>query len=264
MAGSEVAVSDDGKSAIERFQAEFGGGVPVGLENVGSDDLSLAIIRIDHEENKFLDSLTGQHYDELDGVILGLLKQRVLWDPDQDSKAPLLCKSRDANVGNPREEFPWEEYRKHGGQEVAGSETIACGSCSLAKWGTHPKNDTPWCSLQYAFPFAFGTDEQVAGLLTVQRSSLKGAQKYISAFVRDAVPLFAFKTKITLNGNRKGTVKYSTPNFIRGEAIEDPALFRAWSDQYTQIKALAGLTDVSGAAVVGESEPAQSPGAPPF
>lgn len=241
MAGKDVATIPAPSSAMEEFMKEFGNGAPAGLEDVGADDVALAMIKIDHTKAVFVDSLTGESYEEIDGVMLGLIKQRVMWDPDPDAKSGPLCKSHDSLTGHPRDAFPWESFKAH---EPIGSHDVACGTCTFAQWGSHPKNDTPWCSAMYTFPVVIGESPNVSGLLSFQRSGLAACKAYMSGFVRDRKPLFSHRTKISLEQSRKGTVYFCTPKFERGPLIEDITLWRAWQEAYNGIKALTGYRDL--------------------
>lgn len=259
-----IAKVDESASAVEQFMAEFGGAAPVGLENVGSEDISLAAIKIDHKEGVFVDSLTGQTYAEIDGVLLGMLKQRVLWDPDPEAKTGPLCKSSDSLVGEPREAFPWVEFKKQGGNEALGAAEINCGTCAFAKWGSHPKNKTPWCSMQYTFPLVIGLEPGVAGLVTFQRSGVKPTQAYMSGFVRDKIPLFAYRTKLSLNVQKAGTVDFATPVFKRGEAITDISQMREWAAAFKTIAEISGSADLGHDVLIEPVVPAGQATASPF
>lgn len=233
-----VVAAEEPRSALELYMEEMKDSeLPVGLESVSASDIALAMIRIDHKTGTFVDSLSGETYPELNCVLLGLLKQRVLWDAELDTQTGPLCKSRDANVGEPRDNFPWTEFNaKNGTVHMVEPQTILCETCPFAQWGSHPKNKTSWCTAQYTFPVIIGDAERVSGLLTFQRSGLSPTQRYITAFVRDSLPFFAYRTKITLEGAKNGAVTYYTPKFSRGEPINDLQKFHEWAEQYTAIK----------------------------
>jgi hypothetical protein len=246
MAGKEVATRDQDE-AVAQFMAEFASADSIpGLESVDANDVALALIKIDHDAGRFVDSLTGEEYPEIDGVLLGLLKQRVMWADDLENSTGPLCKSRDAITGVPREEFPWDHFKAKGGAEPTGSETIACDSCPLAQWGSHPSKNSPWCALQYTFPVAIGDSETVTGLLTFQRSAVSATKGYIGGFIRDRKPLFTHRTKITLEQARKGnSKKYCVPKFVRGDSVNDIEALRSWSLQFSNIQRVVQSTDLS-------------------
>lgn len=245
--GSEIAArTSSALSPLDEFRAAMGGSAIPGLESVDSSDISLPMISIDHKKNVFIDKLTGTEYPVLDGVLLGLLKQRVMWDselaPAGSSTGP-MCKSNDAVKGEPRENFPWAEFKKNGGPEPVNAPKIDCATCYFATWGSHPKNDTPWCSLQHVYPVVIGGGENITGLLTLSRSALKPSSAYLTGFVRDAKPLFMYRTTVALDHNKRGSVEYSVPKFSRGEATpEDIDLWRRWAKQYDDVKrAMQGI-----------------------
>lgn len=241
-------------SALDEFRAAMGGSSIPGLESVDASDISLPVISIDHKKNAFVDKLTGTEYPVLDGVLLGLLKQRVMWDADLapagTSTGP-MCKSNDAVTGEPRENFPWADFKKGSGPEPVGSSKIACATCYFATWGSHPKNDTPWCSIQHVYPVVIGGGENITGLLTLSRSGLKPSSAYLTGFVRDAKPLFTHRTTIALDSNKRGSVEYSVPKFTRGEATpEDLDLWRHWAKQYENVKRTMQGVDLTGSDAV--------------
>jgi hypothetical protein len=231
MTSSEIAPTTG--SAVEQFMSEFAG-APVGLEQVDSSDIVMSKITIEHELGLFKDSLTGQTYESLDTVLLGVIKGRVLWDTDLEAKDPLMCKSNDHEIGYPTAVFPKAAFEAKGGAWNPGG-TIACESCPLAAWGSHPKDNKPWCSEQMTFPLTLGDAAQVGGTITFQRSALGPTRAYVSAFVRESKPMFLYRTLITLDRNKMGSKVYSVPKFVRGEAIEDLALLRSYAEQYTHI-----------------------------
>ena len=86
---------------IEQYGA--GGGVD-GLEDVDDADLSTPILRIVHKEGVFIDNLTSVQYDEIPCVLLGLVKQRVLWPAEdldaESSKLPVVELHDRASTGH--------------------------------------------------------------------------------------------------------------------------------------------------------------------
>lgn len=254
MTSENLPASQAPSSALEEFLASHGGAIP-GLETVESDDVSLAIIKIDHKTGTFVDSLTGQSYSEIDGVLLGLLKQRIMWDTDLSAKNGLMCKSRDAKIGTPRESFPWAKFKERKGVEPVGSDEIACATCPFAEWGSHPQRDSSWCALQYTFPVVVGTDSNnVTGLLSLQRSGVKPAKSYVSGFIRDAIPMFSVRTTITLTRAENGGTVYYTPKFARGEAVEDVEAWKQWASDWGRISKIVSDTDIRGDVVIGDPD----------
>ena len=87
-------------------------GLPEGLEDTEASDLSMPIYRIDHEAGCFVNNLTNEEFPEFDAILLGRLKQRILWpmDPGGGAEGP-MCRSYDFNTGIPRAET-WVQSQK--------------------------------------------------------------------------------------------------------------------------------------------------------
>src|SRR5690606_25228480 len=77
-----------------------------GLEDVDASDLSMPRLQIVHEDAVWEDSLSNERFESLDVILLGLIKQRVLWPSEmgEESSAP-LCKSYNHTQGFPGEGF---------------------------------------------------------------------------------------------------------------------------------------------------------------
>ena len=271
MSSKEVTVieHDEPKSALEQFRAAMGGdGVAIpGLESVNQKDLTIPQIAIDHQAGKFVDRLTGETSDSIDGVLLGLLKAQVMWPPQQSApgqKPQPLCRSRDAVSGVPGETFPWADFKKGAEKnaeyspEPLGSPEIACATCYFAQWGSDVKSDSPRCTQQYVFPVMKrqGDGEYILnGLFTVQRTGIRPANAYISGFVRDGLPLFMHHTTVTLDVNRNGTVQFAVPKFRRGEATPaDAELWQSWAKTFEGIKRTTQKRDLGDSLVVTSTE----------
>lgn len=194
------------------------GEVIPGMEDYDtSTDAVMPTIRIDHKENVFVDALSKETFKSLDVVLLGLIKQRVLWEPDVDesNKGP-LCRSYDFKIGRPdQDRFPWA---KSGFEK--GTDTLPCEACPLQVWGSHPNRDAPWCSEQHTFALLRPTEGGgfSPALLTIQRSGIKPSRTYLTAFQNNRQALFTVITTITLDHRRRGTVDFSVPMFAKGEA----------------------------------------------
>jgi len=219
---------------------------PEGLEDFAPSDRVVPTLRINHKESVVEDSLSGAKYSELTVVLLGLIKQRVLWPPDMgEEKEQPLCRSYNFTEGHPSppeekslvERFPWEAAGY--GEPPAGWEGIVlpCGSCKLKDWGTHPRREAPWCSEQHTFAMLLPTDEGalIPVLFQIQRSALKPSKNYLSSFANAGQPLFTVFTKITLEARKRGSNDYSVPKFVRGQATP-PDLHAGFSQTYRSIR----------------------------
>jgi hypothetical protein len=207
-----------------------------GLEDFGTEDFVMPRLNINHGGANFVDNLTGQEYPELTVVLLGLIKQRILWDADVDEGEKPMCKSYDFSTGRPDVmRFPWK-VAKFDHQAGAKDGTLPCASCNLKEWGSHPQRETPWCSEQHTFPLLM----EVAGgyapaILTLQRSGIKPSRAYLSAFARTKTPLFTVKTKIGLTAQKRGSVNYAVPTFVKQDETDEDE-WSGFAQQYRSIR----------------------------
>ena len=80
----------------------------VGLEDVDAGDITVPRLKIVHAEGVFQDNLSNAKFAELNVILLGLVKQRLMWDVEVEDDAKPLCKSADFDHGIPSDSFPWE------------------------------------------------------------------------------------------------------------------------------------------------------------
>ena len=228
--------------AIPEVEDEFEG---LGLDDFdAASDGSIPRFNISGDSNAFIDSLSGEEYNPLRAILLGFKKQRVLWPPTMGEVAEdPWCKSvNPAEGGTPGEKFPWEAS---GFSLEAHSEgdLVPCDSCLLSKWGSHPDDDkdTPWCTEQFVFPSMVELSDGniVPAILTFQRSSLAPARRYVQSFARGKKrsPMFTVWTEITLEQNKRGSVKYSVPSFKKDELTAKEE-WRDYADTLRQIEAV--------------------------
>ena len=208
---------------VPQFDASFG------LGDFKVTDLSVPRVQIMHSECEFEDKSTGQTYEELEGVGLGLVNQRILWDAIMREDQGPLCSSLDSHNGTPGDAFPWEAS---GFKPTEGG--LSCDDCKLKEWGSHPTRDTPWCAEQYVIPFMTDLEgsgvEQVV-ILTFKGSGISAAKKWIGMAVRANQPLFANRVRISLQARKNGSVRYAVPAFDRGKDTE-PQFWRDYADNF--------------------------------
>ena len=214
----------------------------VGLEDVGAADIQMPRIQIDHEKAVFKDSTTGQEMDTLECVILGLVKQRIMWDSTVDDGDKPQCKSSDYSLGFPqmrtdipaRKQFPWaksnfnkEDFEPNDDGQIV----LPCTTCSLNKWGKD--SEKPLCSEQYTFPIYYRAPDGAMrpGMLSFQRSGLKAARTYTGTFATAKQPMFTVWTMISLRPESRGKVVYAVPLFSRGGS-SDASEWPGYADQY--------------------------------
>ena len=201
-----------------------------GLEDIEGEVGAVPRIGINHKGGTFKDTLSGEEFAEIVGVPLGVIKQRVMWDPDveNDNKKP-WCKSNDAKTGypNPSSErdggFPWSDAKgldpNTQPKDEFGRTIIACDSCPFAEWGRHPKtgkSTPPPCKERYTIPVVYNREGTAydppymdSGIVAFQGASITPIKRYLTAFVRNKLPLYSAVVRLKLNMQKRGSVDYS-------------------------------------------------------
>lgn len=189
-----------------------------GLEDFGTEDMTMPRLQIVGAEGVYKDSLSGETFEKVEVIVLGLIKSRVLWPPEMgDTPSAPLCRSNDAKIGRTGKDFPHDKL----GLTVAPEQgtPIECAKCPLQVWGSHPTRETPWCAEQYSFAIMMkdsDTGVWFPATVTFQGSGVKPVKNYLSSFKRSQKPMFVHTTIMTLEQRKRGTVKYSVPIFKPG------------------------------------------------
>jgi hypothetical protein len=236
---------------VEKFDpAEFGN---VGMEDVAASDLIVPRLQLDHKKAVFRDSLSKEEFTDLRVVILGLVKQRIMWDDDVEEGDKPQCKSPDFENGFPQmrtdipypKQFPWDRsnFRKEDFPPEAGINnliTLPCNSCVFQQWGKDPRSGKatpPPCSEQHTYPLLYTTDDSTwtVAIATFQRTGIKPSKNYISSFAQSNMPMFTSFTTLSLNAQSRGSVEYAVPVFRKGEQT-DRGMWPQYADQYRQIR----------------------------
>lgn len=219
------------KQALEALQDDD---MATGLEDFAPEDQVMPRLNISHPDAEFVDNLSGQKYSKLSVIMLGLVKQRVMWAAEVDEGDRPLCKSVNFTEGLPNvNEFPYSKTPFEKGQEQ-----LDCATCPLKEWGTHPQRETPWCSEQHTFPLLMVDEDgnpTAPALLTLQRSGIKPSRAYLSSFARDRRPLFTVFTNIELTPQKRGSVNYAVPRFSQGQPT-DPDQWQAFAQHFKQVR----------------------------
>lgn len=208
-----------------------------GLEDFKAEDMGAPPrLNIEHIDARFKVSGSGEEFTEGEFIILGMVRQRTMWHPEipEGESPPPMCKSPDFVNGFPEmsEEvksdfrFPWQASGMNPNMLVDNGEgvkqSVKCSDCKFKEWGTDPKSDRPWCSEEFTLPILYrGEDgEWYPALWTLKRSALKPVKQYMASFKSSKTPMFAVITKVTLTQNKRGNVRYCTPNFSKVEATD--------------------------------------------
>lgn len=192
--------------------------VPVGPveEDYGLGDVNTNVVpRLSaQKDGTFKNNITNEVVPTLRCIILGLVKQRVMWDAEvKEGEQKPLCRSSDALKGFPGTGFPTS--RATAGI-VNDDGTRDCASCPLKEWGDD--GSKPQCAEQLVL--AVLVDGDSPALLTFQRASVKPTNTYLSDFRRRKTGAFTHWTTIDLEVKTRGQVQYSLPIFTKSEATD--------------------------------------------
>jgi hypothetical protein len=263
----------------------------VGMEDLSAEDIRVPRLRIMHTEKLFKDTLTGVEYEELRAVILGVTKQRIFWASEVEDDDKPLCKSPDHEHGFPlvdptvpeHKRFPWHlsAFNSPGWQrpstepEMNGHVVLPCHQCNLKEWGNEGgKRKPPPCAEQFSYAMLYGAPDEepsMPAILTLQRSGMAAAKTYNSFFVAQGKPFFTFETKLGLDQQKRGTVKYCTP-VLQRLGPTDAGMWRGWSEQARSIREFLrqvpranddGTDQVTGTVTVSNENAAPPQAAPP-
>jgi hypothetical protein len=219
-----------------------------GLEDFIETGTRYPRLKFVHDEAVFMDDLDEWKTEVLDVILLGVVKQRIMFDKEvRDEDMKPQCKSLDgktawpnfAQDGDPRDVFPWAESHLDQSQlTVVGDKySLSCDICPFSQWGGKGKGSKPpRCSEAMNVPCLYYRDGQwVAATINFQRSSMGAAKSYISRFAKGHVPTFSQMTRITLNSNKRGTVTYVTPNFTT-TGPTDSAAYGQYAEMFGEVR----------------------------
>lgn len=245
--------------------ADAWGADDTGLEDVDVSDVIIPRLQIQHTTGTWKDNLSGVEYPSLNVILLGLVKQRIMWGEDIEDGDKPQCKSPDFVHGFPnlREDvaavkrFPFDDsnFSPSDAQPVEidsgvdkafpegyssnGLPVLDCASCSFSQWGTGPsgKGVPPRCSEQHTYAVLYEAEVGVwtPALVTLQRTGIKPSRSYISGFAQSKTPMFTVITELGLQQNSRGSVKYSVPTFKRMSA-SDRDYWGEYAEQYRSIR----------------------------
>lgn len=234
-----------------------------GLEDFDTSDVTMPRLSIDHPEGAFRNSQTEELFESLTVVLLGLHKSRIMWGEISEGEADApLCKSPNTRDGFPNmdpelpdsKQYPWDAQSvfqpssavplvlevDNNGDKLQTMPSLPCKDCHFKEWNTDPSGKRPWCSEEWVFPLLYqdpnDPDSWVPALWTVRRSGIKPARQYVTPFATKKTPIFTVATRLDLDINRRGSVKYCTPKFKK-VAKTDPEAYQDYFDSFKSAQA---------------------------
>jgi hypothetical protein len=220
-------------------------------------------ISIDHKNGLFKNSLNGETFPVLRAVMLGVIKQRVMFHPQVDDGDKPMCKSPDFNHGFPNESdeqpkdkrFPWAksnfdrdtvlqevnldpspEYPQ--GWSSNGHGVLPCKSCIFSMWDRGDWKQPP-CAEQHTYPLMLPVDGDevnfTGALISFQKTGIKPSKQYINGFYQARIPMFTKWTEISLQRLSRGTVDYCVPVFKKA-GDTDENYYGEWSEALRSVR----------------------------
>jgi hypothetical protein len=197
-----------------------------GLEDVDARDISMPIIKINHTSEQgypvFEDTSGNSLGAKIEVVPLGMVKQRVMWEPNRvakpGEKVYPICRARDFHNGIPDpERFPWDRTPFTPEQADANGGMISCQECPLKEWETGHDGKRPACNEQHAWVVKRRTedDDLIPGIVTFQSTGLKPSRTFFGSFVTESKSPYTQWVEIELEKKRQGNVNYGVPKFRR-------------------------------------------------
>jgi hypothetical protein len=220
-----------------------------GLEDFNMEDATIPRLTIVHKEGEFKDSLSNEQFSTIKVIILGLVKQRVLWHPDVEDGDWPMCRSANHDIGFPNlsddqpkdKRFPWAKSGFDPKDYPAGDDgqiRLPCSGCALKEWGSHPDGKRPYCSEQYTLAVYYDPNDDgnwLPAIITFQKTGLKPLKAYLSSFARGRMAAFQVVTEIGLTMQKRGSTDYSVPTF-RKIGNTDEENWREYSTTYRAMR----------------------------
>lgn len=246
-----MTVDTTGGGAVVPYDPDSYG--DVGLEDVGAADVVIPRLSINHLDATFKDNLSKAEYPTLKVILLGLVKQRIMWKSEVEDGDKPLCKSPDFEHGfpnvrqdvTPDKKFPWDESNFNPAdfppeKGINDLTTLPCANCKFSEWGTdkNGKSTPPPCTEQHTYPLLFSSDDGESyspALLSLQRTGIKPSRQYISSFAQSKTPMFTVFTQLSLTPQSRGSVRYAVPNLRRAEQT-DRDMWGEYASQYRTIR----------------------------
>lgn len=196
----------------------------MGLGDVSASDIKMPRLVIEHEEAMFKNTTTGELFPELNVVMLGLVKQRIMWDRTVDEGDRPQCKAPNNEIGFPqmrtdipeRKQFPWSRSNFNKDEATINEDgmiMLPCESCIFKDWGKD--RERPACSEQYTFPvyYEVAPDTWAPAIMSFKSSAIKNAKTYAGSFASRKTPMFTAITKLTLTPESRSKTRYAVPHF---------------------------------------------------
>lgn len=231
-------------------------GLETGIDDLSMDEIPTPRISIDHnpkgfDEGKYTDNQTGMFRDEFVGIVLGFVRQRIMWPANlEESVGMPMCKSNDSTRGMPNVDtsagdgmFPWHESAFNPNEVPVDPEynrvILPCANCQFKDWtGKGAKRTPPRCSEVFNLVVmfdAYGTGQMMPGFFSAKRSSIQPVKQYLAQFMQRNVPAYSQFAHFSLQHLTRGKNPYSVP-VIKSVGPTDQRLWPDFSENYKTLR----------------------------
>lgn len=241
----------DQSSAVQQFAQ---GDLNTGLDDFGIEEIPTPRLKILHREGQYQDSQTDVVFFGFNAVILGLVKQRIMWDGEdvEGNKNDVpKCKSNDYERGMPNvdptslRQFPWDEQTTFR-RELAFPDPalnrvmLPCGNCEFKEWRTKagtserikPRCSEVWNLVLMYDPY--GDGQLQPAFLALKKSAIANAKKYLAGFRQRGIGAYTEWTQFTLEQESRGQTVFSKP-VLNAVGATDPANWPQYSANYAAL-----------------------------
>ena len=142
---------------------------------------------------------------ELEGVLVYWNDRRSYWSRDLD------------DIGEDEDKFP--DCFSANANEGVGNPGGDCRTCQFAQWDSAPGGGQA-CKSQRLFFFVRPADV-LPMIVRAAPTSIQPSKKYLFGLAAELIPYWQIATKITLETQGSGQIKYSTLNFEAGSKLSD-------------------------------------------
>lgn len=210
------------------------------LDELKDSEIPTPRLKVNGSECVFENADTAEKYPELEVIILGLVRSRIMWPEEVKDDAVPMCRSLDAKEGLPgvdpdvpvKLQFPWRKsnFERANLPIVDGSKTednpegqpkASCEACIFKDWNTEADKPGP-CTEQLTLPVYYKDrfGNWAPGILTFARSGFTATTRYLGYIKAAKQTPFMFYTTISLEPRKRGEVDYAVPKYAKGDMTE--------------------------------------------
>ena len=225
----------------------------LGLEDVGIEEIPTPRIRIKHRQGVYKDSQTGVETPVFNAIILGLVKQRVMFSKvvKGDADDVPQCKSVNYQLGMPnvdpqsRNLFPWADSPWNPNEVTVDAGTgrvlLQCTACPFKDWtGPYGKQDPPACNEVWNLVIMYdpyGTGQAQPAFLAVKKTGLKNVRTHIAKYKQSNTPMFLDVVQFSLEEQVRGDNAYQMPVItVIGQTSRDPEVLRQYAENFKSLR----------------------------